>query len=444
MTANDTIYALSSGAGRSAIAVIRISGSRTTALLEGLTGGLPSARRLAPRTIIDPGGGEVLDRGMVVWLPGPSSFTGEDCAELHLHGSPAVLSGVMESLSVWPGVRPAEPGEFTRRAFLNGKMDLVEVEGLGDLLQARTAGQRRQALRQVCRQASSVFDSWRKQLLEIRAGIEAVVDFVDEPGVAEEAAPAIDRNIRALLEVMKNELDRSKGSEVLRDGVRVALAGHPNTGKSSLLNSLARREAAIVSDIPGTTRDAIEVMLELDGVPAIVTDTAGLRSSADKVEEEGIRRSRQHISNADIVVWVWSSDVEGSETPDEFVHPDLIVENKLDLVPPESILLRNEEKSIRVSTRTGEGLSRLLFSLSGLLADRFGNLELAVLASARQKLVADRSIRLLNNALEVGSGQLELKAENIRRACDEIARLTGRVDVEEWLGAIFSRFCIGK
>jgi tRNA modification GTPase len=444
MTASDTIYALSSGIGRSAVAIMRISGCQTSALLGSIAGNLPPPRRLTLRTLKDSSTGELLDKAMVVWLPGPGSFTGEDCTELHLHGSPAILSAVMELLAKWPGARPAEPGEFTQRAFLNGKMDLVEIEGLADLLEARTAAQRRQAFRQMSGQASSVFESWRQQLLEIRASIEAVVDFAEEPGVAETAAPQIDRSIRALHQAILDEVGRSAGSELLRDGFRVVLAGHPNTGKSSLLNALARREAAIVSDMPGTTRDAIDVMLDLNGVPVIVTDTAGLRSDgADAVEREGMRRSRRHISGADLVLWVWSADVHGSDVPDSSIRPDLLVQNKSDLAE-ESGLTRNDHAAILTSCRTREGLDQLLNAIQRLLRDRYGDVESALFVSARQKLAAERSIRLLNDALDIGPDQPELKAESIRRATDEVARLTGKVDVEEWLGAIFSRFCIGK
>jgi len=446
MTAADTIFALSSGAGRSAVAVIRISGSQSAALLRMLTGALPPPRRLALRSIMDAASSEVLDRAMVAWLPGPRSFTGEDCAELQLHGSLAVLSAVTELLSRWPGVRPAEPGEFSRRAFLNDKMDLVEVEGLGDLLDARTAGQRRQAFRQMSGQASTVFESWREQLLQIRATIEATVDFVDESDVAETASGTIDRSIRALLHEVEEAVSRSAVSEIIRNGLRVVLAGHPNTGKSSLLNALAQREAAIVSDLPGTTRDAIEVTLDLNGIPVVLTDTAGLRpESSDKVEEEGIRRSHELISSADIVVWIWSADIAGSEIPDSSVVPDLLVRNKSDLGAAQSGLLRNDlDTDLHLSTRTRQGLPELLEHLSELLSDRFGNVESALFVSARQKFVAQQLIRHLNDAIFVRSDTLELKAEEIRRACEEIARLTGRVDVEEWLGAIFSRFCIGK
>lgn len=441
MTASDTIYALSSGAGRAALSVIRISGGQTSVILTSLTGILPPPRRLVLRTITDGTTGDVLDRAMIVWFPGPASFTGEDCAELHLHGSPAILSAVMQCLSALPAVRPAEAGEFTRRGFLHGKLDLVEVEGLGDLLQARTATQRRQAMRQMSGQASTVFESWREQLLLIRADIEAAVDFADEPGVAEAAAPGIDQRMLALLQEIQGEITRSQSSEVLRDGIRVVLAGHPNTGKSSLLNALARREAAIVSELPGTTRDAIEVSLDLDGMEVIVTDTAGLRATAaDVVEQEGMRRSRQHIAGADVAIWVWSPDIEGSSVPDGSVKPDLVIQNKSDLrrgVP-------QIESDLQISTRTQHGLQELVAALTQLIRIRYGNAESALFVSARQKLAGERSIRSLNDALALGPNLLELKAEHMRLAAEEIGRLTGRIDVEEWLGAIFRRFCIGK
>jgi len=444
MTAMDTIFALSSGAGRSAVAVIRISGPAASDVLAHVAGGKPAAREVALRTIRDPVTGEALDRGMVLWSPAPRSFTGEDCAELHLHGSAAVVGAVLKTLNGQRGLRPAEPGEFTRRAFLNGKMDLVEVEGLADLLQARTAGQRRQAFRQMSGMASSVFDAWRRQLLLIRANIEAVVDFADEPGVAEEAASGIDARISVLATEMSNALQQSAAAEVVRDGVRVVLAGRPNTGKSSLLNALARREAAIVSEIPGTTRDAIEISLDINGIPVNLTDTAGLRDgAADVVEEEGIRRSRTHIAEADIVVWVWSSDVPGSRTPDGV--PGLVVQNKADL---DSGLPRNDpmsdDRPLRVSTLTGEGISGLLQKLTAVLQYHYGDVESSLLVSARQTAAVQRSIRLLNDALAVPVEHLEIKAEQIRSSSEEIGRLTGRIGVEEWLGEIFSRFCIGK
>lgn len=443
MTATDTIFALSTGHGRAALAVIRLSGPATASTLAAISGRLPEPRRLVLRSIRNPDSGEILDRCLVAWLPAPHSFSGEDCAELHLHGSPAVVSAVVAVLGHRPGVRPAEPGEFTRRAFLNGRLDLVEVEGLADLLDARTSHQRRQAMRQASGFASGVFEAWRQKLLLVRADIEAVVDFIDEEGVAEVARPAIDARISGLIGELTTALDQSAKAEIVRDGVRIVLAGLPNTGKSSLLNALARRDAAIVSDVPGTTRDVIEVWLDVEGIPVLLTDTAGLRSDAvDKVEMEGIRRTKAQISGADLVLWLWSSDIAGSEEPSD-VKPDLVIHNKIDL---DSGLLRNESRSahLQVSTLTGEGIPMLLKEIAGLLKVRLGPEEPAVLVSERQQSVVRNSIRFLNEALAVPSEHLELKAEHVRRASDEIGRLTGKLGVEEWLGAIFSRFCIGK
>lgn len=442
MISGDTIYALSSGAGRAAIAVIRMSGPDTARLVVGLAGPLPPPRTASLRNLRN-ASREILDRALVLWFPAPLSFTGEDCAEFHLHASPAVVQAVMDACSAFANVRPAEAGEFTRRAFLNGKMDLVEAEGLADLLESRTAEQRRQAFRQMSGSASSVFNAWREQLLLIRADIEASVDFADEAGVAEAAALGIDRRIAALLSEMEQHLQRSSVSEVIRDGVRVVLAGLPNTGKSSLLNALSRREAAIVSSMPGTTRDTIEVTMDIAGIPVILTDTAGLRGcAADMVEEEGIRRTRRHMAGADLLIWVWSPDVPGSEQPETDTRPDLVLANKADL------LFAAEEQAVEqylpVSTLTGEGMSTLLERLSRLLQDRYGTAESALLVSARQKTAVSRARQHLQEALDISSATAELKAEEIRCASDEIGRLTGRVDVEEWLGAIFSRFCIGK
>ena len=447
MTAGDTIFALSSGAGRAAIAVVRISGARTATVLHAVAGGLSAPRQASLRKITDPESGEILDEGLVLWFPAPQSATGEDLAEFHLHGSQAVLAAVLAVLSRFAGVRPAEPGEFTRRTFQNGKIDLVQVEGLGDLLEARTAVQRQQAYRQLSGTPSAVFENWRHQLLLIRADIEAAVDFVEEPGVAEEAAASIDRRIAVLTDQLRGQRARSSSAEIIREGIRVVLAGRPNTGKSSLLNALAQRDAVIVSGVPGTTRDAIEISMDLAGFPVILTDTAGLRSNgADPVEEEGIRRSHQHIAAADVLVWVVAPDIAESDRLDEGITPDVTVLNKADLPQREMGLLRNElvAEYVRTSTVSDIGITELLDSLTKLVRERFGSVESSLLVSARQKRVVETSIRLLNEAQVLPAAALEVKAEVIRQACDEIGRLTGRVDVEEWLGAIFSRFCIGK
>lgn len=445
MSASGTIYAVSSGSGRAAIALIRISGRQTRTILEAIASGTGEPRTYQLRTLIDAATGVVLDQAIVVWLPGPKSFTGEDCAELHVHASRAVLGGIFKALSSFPEVRPAEAGEFTRRAVMNGKMDLVEAEGLGDLLAAQTEAQRRQAMSQMLGEASSVFDSWREQLLQIRADIEAVIDFADEEGVAETAGTRIDFQIVHLIQEMERAVARSGAAEAIRDGIKVVLAGLPNTGKSSLLNALAQRDAAIVSSIPGTTRDVIEVMLDIGGIPVILTDTAGLRTGGDEIEQQGIARSRREAGQAGILVWVASVDIESSLVHDGSIAPDLVVMNKSDLSDKQSRLLRNDlPRVIPLSASTGEGIPSFLESLTELLAEKLDVAENPVVVSARQRTATQESIRMLNDSLAQGAVGLELKAENVRRAADAIGRITGRTEVEEWLGAIFSKFCIGK
>lgn len=449
MSSGDTIYALSSGAGRAALSVVRLSGALSGRVLAGLADGpalIP--RRLTVKNLRVPDTGEVLDRAAVVWLPGPGSYTGEDCAELHVHASDAVLAGLFAVLRGWPGVRLAVAGEFTRRAVANGKMDLVEAEGLCDLLAARTGVQRRQALGQMLGGASSEFDSWRERLLLIRADIEAIVDFADEDGVAEVAGPRIDREIADLVKVMEAALCLAQTASAIRSGVKVVLAGLPNTGKSSLLNAIARRDVALVSAIPGTTRDVIEVGLDIGGVPVLLTDTAGLRDGAsDEIEIAGIAKTRREVSASDLNIWVAALDVAGSDVVAPQVRPDIVVLNKSDLKNENLRLFRNDlgrGDVVEVSAKSGAGLDELLAKLSERVKERFLDMEGAVVVTARQREIVEQSIRLLNESLRHDSQALELKAEDVRRAAETIGRLTGRTEVEEWLGAIFSRFCIGK
>jgi tRNA modification GTPase len=448
MNQTDTIYALASGNGVSALSVVRISGPDAPRIIKDVTGGLPPPRKAALRRLVDPQTGSVLDEALVIYFPGKRSFTGEDCAELHIHGSRAVHLAVFKVLSSYTGVRLAEPGEFTKRAVLNGKLDLVQAEGLGDLLAARTEAQRHLAITHMLGQASSQFDSWRERLLSIRADLEAVLDFSDEPGVAEQAGQRIDSSIVGLLLELQNAVAQSASAEAIRDGVRVVLAGYPNTGKSSLLNALARRDAAIVSPIPGTTRDVIEVLLDMSGLPVILTDTAGLRSSAsDEIETEGIRRSKIELGQAHIKVWVASPDVSGSERYDPESIPDIVVRNKSDLTNEESGLIRNNADRVPctvLSTRTKEGLENFVKELQRLVLERFQVKEIAAVTTHRQREILQESIRHLNESISCSQDTLEIKAEHIRRAADAIGRITGRTEVEEWLGAIFSRFCIGK
>lgn len=448
MSSLDTIYAVATGSGRAAISVVRLSGQGVGAVLKGLAGSQGAPRKLVVRDLVDPSTGELLDRAVTVWLPGPNSYTGEDCAELHVHASSAVLTGLFSALRQFKSVRLAEAGEFTRRAFLNGKIDLVEAEGLGDLLESRTKVQRRQALGRMAGRASSIFDSWRERLLLIRANIEAAVDFVDEEGVADLAIPGVDEDIEGLVAALCVAVEGSDRAEAIRSGIKVVLAGHPNTGKSSLLNALVGREAAIVSAIPGTTRDAIEVLMDVGGFPVRVTDTAGLRGETnDEIELLGMVRTRKELQEADIVLWVCSPDVVGSEVVEEGNGVDLIVLGKSDLRVDGLGLLRNKTEElpvVEISALHGSGLDELTACLNELVEAQFSAMEDSVVVGGRQRDAIEESIRLLNDALDHNAGALELKAEDVRRAANAIGRITGRTEVEEWLGAIFSKFCIGK
>lgn len=448
MTHSDTIYAISSGAGRAGIAVMRLSGPCAGEVVAGMTGSLPAARRASVRVVRDPRSGEVLDQAVVLWVPGPSSVTGEDVAELHVHGSAAVVSGVFAAFGSFPGLRPAEPGEFTRRAFANGRMDLVEAEGLADLLNARTGRQRQQAMHHLLGRASSVYEDWRLKLLGILARVEAAVDFVEEEGVAEAALTNVRNEIGALVDAMTSALATAGQAAAIRDGIKVVLAGFPNTGKSSLLNALARREAAIVSSQPGTTRDAIEVQVEIEGLAIVLTDTAGLREeSRDEIEIIGIARTRREIGEAELVVWVSSPDVEGSESPWPEVGPALLVQNKVDLIQLESGLVRNEidrPRRVAISVCNGSGISALLDELGRLIREKYDQADDAIIVRSRQKQAVADSIRYLNESQWHDSSQIELVAEDLRKASYVLARITGRIDVEDLLSIIFSEFCIGK
>lgn len=440
MTGRDTIFALSSGHGRAGIAVVRISGEVAENVGRKLTGVLPPARSARLANIKNPATGETIDQGLVLWFQAPATATGEDVVELHLHGSPAIVSEVLRVLGGLAGVRAAEAGEFSRRAFANGKLDLVEVEGLSDLLSARTEAQRKQAVFQLMGGASSVYGSWRTRMIRALALVEAAVDFSEEEDVAGAALAQSRPVVQALIADMELALAQSRSGEVIRDGVRVVLAGIPNTGKSSLLNALAKREAAIVSSIPGTTRDVIEVSFDLRGIPVTLCDTAGLRAApADEVEQIGIARSLRSVADADVVIWVGAPDVAGSMAVQEGVSADLVVANKSDLGAGEVA-----ESAQKVSTFDVASVSSLLATVQGLVESRYGRGEQALIVRARQRSAVVNSIRHLNDSLGHSLGRIELVAEDLRAAANAMGRLTGAIGVEDLLGSIFSEFCIGK
>jgi tRNA modification GTPase len=445
----DTIVALASGAGRAGVAVIRLSGPAAGDVLRALTDrDLPKPRVATRMAFCAPDGGLSLDDGLALWFPGPASFTGEDVAELHVHGGPAVIAAIIDAVLSQPGVRPAEPGEYTRRAFENGKLDLAEAEGLADLVDAETEGQRRQALRQRRGALSAVYEGWRAKLIEAAALIEAEIDFPDEdlPGALSRRAGPI---LEALAADMARHLDDAYRGERIRDGYRIAIIGPPNAGKSSLLNALAQREAAIVSDIPGTTRDVVEVRLVLAGYPVWIADTAGLREAADAIEAEGVRRALARAEEADLVIGVSEA---GQPVPDELFDTlgpgDLLVRSKADLdhasISERGRTRRIAQPEYRVSVQTGEGLAELETLLRKLVSHRLGREEAPVLTRARHRRLVEEARAALMRAIPALNRGAELAAEDARLAASAIGRLTGRIDVEDLLDEIFSSFCIGK
>jgi tRNA modification GTPase len=440
-----TIYALSSGRGRAGVAVIRVAGPEAGLALDRLAQPRPKPRHAALRTLRT-AAGEVLDAALVLWLPGPRTETGEDMAELHVHGGRAVVAGVLEALSAVAGLRLAEPGEFARRAFENGKIDLTAAEALADLIEADTAAQRRQALRQAGGALGRLYDAWRGDLIRAQALTESAIDFSDEADVGAAAAAGARDLVARLLPAIRAHLDDGRRGEILREGFRVAIAGPPNAGKSSLLNALARREAAIVSEEAGTTRDVVEVTLDLGGVPVIVSDTAGIREAEGKVEREGIRRALAHTRAADLVIWLTDATAPNAEPPPEDLGAEpgpgevLHLANKVDLLHPAA----PTPGRLAISVRTGVGLPELTGAIARRAAERVGDTEAPVITQARHRHHLEACAVALEAYLAGGSHDLELRAEDLRRAATGLGRITGRVDVEDVLGEIFGRFCIGK
>lgn len=428
----ETIFALASGAGRAAVAVVRMSGPGTGQLVAALCG-LPEPRRASLRRLRQDE--VVLDRALVLWLPGPGSYTGEDSAELQLHGGPAVVAAVAEAL-VTLGARPAEPGEFTRRAFLNGKLDLTAAEGIADLIAAETEAQRRQALRQAEGGLAARHAEWAARLTRLLARQEAFIEFEEEdlpPDLDDQVAMAA----AGLRDEMAGLLADGGRAEKLREGLAIAILGAPNAGKSSLLNALAGRDAAIVSARAGTTRDVVEVRMILAGVPVTLADTAGLREATDEIEAEGVRRALARAGSADLRLLVFAADEEPDAATRSLRGPDtLVVANKADL---RALPL---EDAIPVSARTGQGLEELRRRIEAAAAARAGLSDAAALTRPRHRAALRETVEWLDRLPEAGLP--ELRAEALRNALRALSRLTGRVDVEQVLDLVFGEFCIGK
>ncbi len=446
---NDTIYAPATGAGRAAVAVIRVSGPRSADAVRALAGDLPKPRRAALRQLGHKG--VALDDALVLWFQGPASYTGEDAAEFHVHGGRAVVEAVLEALAA-NGLRLAEPGEFTRRAFENGKLDLTQAEGVADLIDAETEAQRRQALGQLGGALSQRYDAWRGLLVQALAMLEAAVDFPDEElpeDVAARARPgleALEAEIAAALE------DASRGRRV-RDGFRIALVGAPNAGKSTLLNALVERDAAIVTSTPGTTRDVIEVPLVLGGYKTLLADTAGLRETEDAIEAEGVRRARAWAAEADLRLWVIDAAMFHVKQADEqsVIQPgDWAIINKIDLV--DSFRLEELREALKarglnvveLAARKPGGAEQARVALTAHVVDALSGAEFPAATRIRHAESLTDARTYIQRALSDVGLEVELAAEDVRLAARSLSRITGRIDPEDVLDRVFSSFCIGK
>ncbi len=447
---NETIFAPASGLGPAGVAVIRISGPAAAAALARLTGLRDPVPRRATRARVLDDQGETLDVGLVLWFPAPASFTGEDVAELHVHGGRAVVSGVLQALAAVGGLRAAEPGEFTRRAFQNDKLDLTQAEAIADLIDAETREQRRQAVRQMEGALGRLYDCWRERLIRLLAYQEALIDFVDEDLPAD-TAERVRAEVVPLAAEMAAHLADDRRGERLREGFRIAIVGPPNAGKSSLLNVLARREAAIVTAIPGTTRDVIEVHLDLAGYPVLLSDTAGLRETMEAIEQEGVRRSLLTAAQADLKLVVLDG-ITGAEVDDATAalvdENALLVVNKCDRAVLAQQVVVNDVTGVPISALTGTGVADLLLRLEAEVAGRWGGSEGVALTRVRHRDALERCALCLQRVAAadaaLAAGASETVAEDLRLAIRELGRITGRVDVEDILDVIFRDFCIGK
>jgi tRNA modification GTPase len=431
-----TIFALASASGRAGVAVIRVSGPQADAALQNLTRRpLPVPRKAIIRSVYNITNNDRIDEALILRFDAPHSYTGENVVEFQIHGGPAVIGAVLAALAGQPCLCAAEPGEFTRRAVLNGRLDLTQAEAIADLVDAETEAQRRQALRQFEGQLGALYEEWRARLIRAAAWIEASIDFADED-IPDSAAADSRAALKALADDIRAHLDDGRRGEILRGGLRVAIIGPPNAGKSSLLNALARRDVAIVSPLPGTTRDVIEVRLDLGGYPVILADTAGLRESADAVEGEGVRRARARAEESDLRLLVLDGTLQG-------VHPalppheaSLTVWNKADLVADRT------RPGLWISAKTGEGLSQLIAVLAAHAASDLAHGEAPVITRARYRAALGEAVRALDSA--VLTHESELAAEHARIALDAIGRITGRAGLDELLDVVFRDFCIGK
>ncbi|WP_312608617.1 tRNA uridine-5-carboxymethylaminomethyl(34) synthesis GTPase MnmE [Agrobacterium pusense] len=441
MPSPDTIYALSSGALPAGVAVVRISGPMSFAMLTALTGRELPAPRKARLSLVRNRNNETIDQALVMSFPAPHSFTGEDCVEIQCHGSRAVIASIFTEFDRFPDVRPAEAGEFSRRAFENGKMDLLEVEGLADLLQAETEMQRRLAVEQSTGNLSALYDGWAQRLTRARALIEAELDFADEEDVPDSVSGQVWEAMKQLKAEIASHMEAGGNGEIIRDGFKVALIGEPNAGKSTLLNSLAGRDIAIVTDIAGTTRDVLSVDINLEGYLVRIFDTAGLRETYDVVEQEGVRRAVLTAKTADLILVLQDNDSFPKQTIASLsAKPHLRVRTKAAL----SSSTPRAEFDLAISAKEGIGLDELRFLIKREIESRLQGAQTLMPARARHKKRLEETLNYVSDALDSEAMDLAIRSEYLRLAATSLGRITGRVDVEDLLGVIFSEFCIGK
>jgi tRNA modification GTPase len=432
-TERDTIYALASGRGRAGVAVIRVSGADADNALTALTRAeLPIERQASVRTLFSTTNGVTIDWSLVLRFSGPRSYTGENIVEFHVHGGQAVVSALLGELNALPGFRLAEPGEFTRRAVENGRLDIMQAEAIADLVEAETEAQHRQAVNQYQGGLSQLYDGWRSRLIRSAAWIEATIDFPDEE-IPDDVLRTSRDEIAAIRGEIQAHLDDGRRGEILRDGFHIAVIGPPNAGKSSLVNALAQRDVAIVSDIPGTTRDVLEVRLNLKGYPVILSDTAGLRDARDPIEEEGIRRAHARAAAADLRLLV----LDGLAGPEPGLHGDIEIRSKADLVRD-----RGADGRLWISAKTGDGMPQLIDIIAKSAESRMDRGGSPALSRARHRVAVEKAGNHLQYAFQTSAP--ELVAEHLRLALREIGRLTGRVDLDEVLDVVFRDFCLGK
>ncbi|WP_422041096.1 tRNA uridine-5-carboxymethylaminomethyl(34) synthesis GTPase MnmE [Roseibium sp.] len=446
-----TIFALSSGAVPSGVAVVRLSGPQTGMIITSLCGRVPRERLAVLSKIRHPELGEVLDEGLILFFKGPRSFTGEDVAELHCHGGRAVVGKLLEVLGKFEDTRPAEPGEFTRRAFDHGRMDLTEVEGLADLIAAETEIQRKQAVRQMGGALGKLYEDWRRRLIHTRAMIEADFDFADEEDVPGSVADTVWSDAATLHDEISAHLQKSRSGERLRSGLQVVLMGAPNAGKSSLLNAIAGRDVAIVTEEAGTTRDVIEVHLDLNGYPLTLVDTAGIRDTDARIEKEGIRRAKARAQEADLVLWAVEPGGVGADDPVAGLPAELrdgvphwVVHTKADLETLPKQDSSGTIKQISCSNQNEAGTRSLFEALTYFAEETISFGEAPLATRERHRVYLSECLKGLVSAVESTHLPSELRAEDLRRAADALGRITGRIDVEDLLDVIFRDFCIGK